>query len=77
MDGTIREQWDPYLKEYSEYEYLPVGKDNFKNFLETGYITNNNINVGFRSEHIALRSSLNWTQQKGVYPNSKLRNNFV
>jgi TonB-linked SusC/RagA family outer membrane protein len=72
MDGTVRTQWDPYLMEYRDYEYLPIGKDNFDNFLETGYITNNNVNVGFRSENIALRSSLNWTQQKGVYPNSKL-----
>ncbi len=72
MDGTIREQWDPYAMEYAEYEYLPIGKNNFENFLETGYITNNNVGVSFRTEHIALRSSLNWTQQKGVYPNSKL-----
>lgn len=72
LDGTIREQWDPIAMEYAEYPYEAVGKDNFSNFLETGYVTNNNVNVGFRSENIAVRSSLNWTQQKGVYPNSKL-----
>ncbi|MEQ9219190.1 MAG: SusC/RagA family TonB-linked outer membrane protein [Cyclobacteriaceae bacterium] len=72
MDGTIRTQWDPFLKEYRDYEYLPVGKDNFENFLETGFVTNNNVNVGFRSDKIAVRSSLNWTEQKGVYPNSVL-----
>lgn len=72
MDGTIREQWDPFLKEYREYEYLPIGKNNFRNFLEPGYITNNNINVAFRGNKMALRSSLNWTQNKGRYPNSIL-----
>jgi len=72
MDGSIKTQWDPILKEFSDYEYLPVGKDNFKNFLEPGYITNNNVSVAFKSEHIALRTSLNWTQNKGRYPNSML-----
>lgn len=72
MDGTTRTQWDPYLKEYRDYPYEAVGKNNFDNFINPGYVTNNNINVGFRSENIAVRSSLNWTQQKGVYPNSKL-----
>ncbi len=72
MDGTIREQWDPYLMEYANYEYLPIGKNNFKNFLEQGYITNNNVNVAFKGDQIALRSSLNWTQNKGQYPNSML-----
>lgn len=72
MDGTIRTQWDPFLKEDRDYEYLPVGKNNFKNFLEQGYITNNNVNVSYRQENVALRSSVNWTQNKGQYPNSKL-----
>ena len=72
MDGSIQTQWDPIAKEYRDYAYLPVGKDNFKNFLEQGYITNNNVNVTFKENAIALRSSLNWTQNKGRYPNSKL-----
>jgi len=70
MDGQILNQWDPYLKQYRDYEYLPIGKDNFANFLEQGYVTNNNFNVGFKGENIALRSSLNWTENKGQYPNS-------
>lgn len=72
MDGTIRNQWDPFLMEYADYEYLPVGKDNFKNFLEQGYVTNNNMNVTYKTDKAALRSSLNWVQNKGQYPNSKL-----
>ncbi len=72
MDGSIQNQWDPFLKEYRDYEYLPVGKNNFKNFLEQGYITNNNFNVSFKEDKIALRSSVNWTENKGQYPNSTL-----
>ena len=72
MDGSIQNQWDPFLMDYRDYEYLPVGKDNFKNFLETGYITTNNANVSFRGKGISLRSSLNWTENKSVYPNHKL-----
>lgn len=72
MDGSIQNQWDPIAKEYRDYEYLPVGKDNFKNFLEQGYITNNNLNVTFKENAVALRSSVNWTQNKGRYPNSTL-----
>ena len=72
MDGSIQTQWDPIAKEFRDFEYLPVGKDNFKNFLEQGYITNNNINVAFKEGKVALRSSLNWMENKGRYPNSKL-----
>ncbi len=72
MDGSIKTQWDPILKQYRDYAYLPVGKDNFKNFLEQGFITNNNVNVAFKENAVALRSSLNWTENKGRYPNSKL-----
>ena len=72
MDGTIRTQWDPIAKEFRDFEYLPVGKNNFENFLEQGYITNNNVNVTFKGDGVALRSSVNWTENKGRYPNSKL-----
>lgn len=72
MDGKIVNQWDPFKMAYADSAYLPVGKDNFKNFLEQGYITNNNVNVAFKGKDIALRSSLNWTENKGRYPNQKL-----
>ncbi len=72
MDGSMQNQWDPVSKTFSVRPYLPVGKDNFKNFLEQGYISNNNINVGYNKGNIALRNSLNWTEIKGRYPNSTL-----
>ncbi|MBI5372064.1 MAG: SusC/RagA family TonB-linked outer membrane protein [Sphingobacteriales bacterium] len=72
MDGAIQNQWDPKLMDYRDYEYLPVGRDNFHNFLEQGYVSNNNLNIGYRKDNVALRSSFNWTQNKGQYPNSTL-----
>ncbi len=72
MDGSIQNQWDPVLKDYRDYEYLPLGRDNFKNFLEQGYVTNNNFSVGYKGDVISLRSSVNWTENKGIYPNSML-----
>ena len=72
MDGQILTQWDPIAKEYRDYEYLPVGKGNFKNFLEQGYITNNNVNVSYKGKIASLRSSFNWTENKGQYPNQVL-----
>ena len=71
MDGTIRTQWDPISKEYRDYPYLPVGKDNFKNFLETGYVTNNTLSLAYQGNVASLRTSFNWSENKGVYPNNK------
>ncbi len=72
MDGTIRNQWDPFLMDYRDYPYLPVGKNNFHNFLEQGYVTNNNVNIAFKGDIVSLRSSVSWMENKGQYPNSKL-----
>ena len=73
MNGSNQNQWDPVLKEYRDYPYLAVGKNNFQNFLEQGYVTNNNINVGYKGDIASLRSSVNWTENKGQYPNSTLQ----
>ncbi|MGB3006443.1 MAG: SusC/RagA family TonB-linked outer membrane protein [Chitinophagaceae bacterium] len=73
MDGSMQNQWDPITKTFSVRPYLPVGKDNFKNFLEQGYVTNNNLNIGYQKDKISLRNSFNWTENKGRYPNSKLQ----
>lgn len=72
MDGKMQTQWDPFQKVFRDYAYSPVGKDNFKNFLEQGYVTNNNISVSYNKGNVAVRNSLNWTQNKGQYPNSTL-----
>lgn len=70
MDGSIKTQWDPISKEYRDYPYLPVGKDNFKNFLENGYVTNNTLSLSYQGNVASLRTSFNWSENKGIYPNS-------
>ncbi|MBK8088194.1 MAG: SusC/RagA family TonB-linked outer membrane protein [Chitinophagaceae bacterium] len=73
MDGSMQNQWDPITKTFTVRPYLPVGKDNFKNFLEQGYVTNNNLNIGYRKDNLSLRNSFNWVENKGRYPNARLQ----
>lgn len=71
MDGTIRNQWDPKLKAYADYPYVASGKDNFKNFVQQAYVTNNNFSIGYKGDITSIRSSVNWVQNTGAYPNQK------
>lgn len=71
MDGRMVNQWDPISKTMKEMPYLPIGKNNFKNFLNQGYILNNNISVVQQSELGSFRASASWVNNKGQYPNSK------
>ncbi len=71
LEGQQVIQWDPVSKSYQSMPYLPIGKDNFKNFLEQGYILNNNVSVVQQGEHGSFRSSATWVRNKGQYPNSK------
>jgi len=73
MDGSNQSQWDPITKTFTVRPYLPVGMNNFKNFLEQGYVTNNNVNVGYHKDNVSLRNSFNWVENKGRYPNSRLQ----
>ncbi|MDP2400958.1 MAG: carboxypeptidase-like regulatory domain-containing protein, partial [Actinomycetota bacterium] len=70
MDGREVIQWDPISKTMKAMPYLPIGKDNFQNFLEQGYILNNNINVVQQGELGSFRASATSVQNKGQYPNS-------
>ena len=70
LEGQPVIQWDPITKTWKSMPYLPVGKDNFKNFLEPGYILNNNINIVQQGEFGSFRASATWVKNKGQYPNS-------
>src|SRR5690625_643992 len=45
LDGREVIQWDPISKTMKEMPFIARGKNNFKNFLQQGYILNNNINI--------------------------------
>lgn len=70
LDGREIIQWDPVSKTMKAMPYLPIGKDNFKNFLEQGYILNNNVNLAQQGEFGSFRTSFTWVNNKGQYPNS-------
>lgn len=71
MEGQPVIQWDPISKAMKEMPYLPVGKDNFKNFLQQGYILNNNLSIAERGNMGGFRASATWVDNRGTYPNSK------
>lgn len=70
LEGQMVKQWDPVSKTMTMMPYLPIGKDNFSNFLEQGYILNNNVSVVQQGEYGSFRSSATWVKNKGQYPNS-------
>lgn len=71
LEGQPVIQWDPISKSMKEMPYLPRGKDNFKNYLNQGYIVNNNLSIAQTGELGGMRASATWVQNKGTYPNSK------
>ena len=70
LDGREIIQWDPISKSMKPMPYLPIGKDNFQNFLEAGYVLNNNVNIVQQGEFGSFRTSATWVNNKGQYPNS-------
>lgn len=70
--GYTASQYNPLTYEWEERELVSKGKDNFENFLETGLVTNNNINLSFQGEKGSFRTSLTHVYNKGQYPNTKL-----
>lgn len=70
--GRTAVQYNPYTYQWEESPLVSKGKNNFRNFLEQGLSTNNNISVGWKGENGGFRSSLNHVYSKGQYPNEKL-----
>ncbi|MDD5149868.1 MAG: SusC/RagA family TonB-linked outer membrane protein [Flavobacterium sp.] len=70
LDGRMVNQWNYVTKQWGLSPYLPVGKDNFANFISQGYIMNNNFSVVQQGENGNLRASASWVKNQGQYPNS-------
>ncbi len=70
LEGQQVIQWDPISKTMKPMPYLPIGKDNFRNFLQQGFILNNNLSIAQTGEMGGFRASATWIQNKGTYPNS-------
>lgn len=59
----------------SRYERVPtdwLAYDNLKDFLGTGFVTENNANISYRSEKVSIFGTGKYAFQKGQVPNSKL-----
>lgn len=69
--GIKANQWNPITKQMEMQELTSRGKDNFRDFLVPGMITNNNISVSQTGENGSFRVSLNHVYNKGQYPNLK------
>ncbi|MBS2210023.1 SusC/RagA family TonB-linked outer membrane protein [Carboxylicivirga mesophila] len=70
-------QWDSPLDENGNRIPTPWrsrGRNNLTNFLETGFITNNNISVSQSTEKGSFRISMSHAYEKGQVPNTKLNN---
>lgn len=68
--GRTAKQWDPINQEWREMPLESRGKNNFNNFLENSFVTNNNVNVNYKGEKGSFRSSVNHIYNKGVFPNN-------
>ncbi|GEP97452.1 SusC/RagA family TonB-linked outer membrane protein [Chitinophaga cymbidii] len=71
--GETARDWNPVTKQFEDDRPLnSLGKNNLKNFMETGLITNNNISVAQSGQYGSFRASLNHIYNKGQFPNAKL-----
>lgn len=70
--GRTAVQYDPYSMQWKEMPLVSKGKNNFKNFLEFSFVTNNNVSVTQKGKYGSFRTSLTHIYNKGQYPNTKL-----
>lgn len=70
--GRTAKQYDPISHEWIESPLVSKGKDNFQNFLEASFVTNNNVSITQKGKYGSVRSSLTHVYNKGQYPNTKL-----
>jgi TonB-linked SusC/RagA family outer membrane protein len=71
--GNTARDWNPETKQFEDGRPLvSVGKDNLKNFMNTGIVTSNNISLAQTTESGSFRIGVNHIFQKGQFPNQKL-----
>lgn len=70
--GRTAVMWDPYTYEFREQELVSKGKDNFKNFLQSSWLTNNNVNISQKGKYGSFRSSITHGYNRGQYPGQDL-----
>ncbi len=74
MEGQLIPQWDsPVVNGVRQgTPWVTKGKDNFVNFMETGYLTSNNLALSASSDKYNIRLSVSDNYQKAMNPNTGL-----
>ncbi|MDR6784281.1 TonB-linked SusC/RagA family outer membrane protein [Pedobacter africanus] len=71
--GNTATDWNPVTKQMeANRPMLSLGKDNLKNFMNTGIVSNNNISIAQSAENGSFRLGLNHVYNKGQFPNQEL-----
>ena len=68
--GHTARQYDPYTYEWKDMPLTSKGKDNFQNFLQQAFVTNNNISITQKGKYGSFRTSMNHIYNRGQYPNN-------
>ncbi|MGD9555834.1 MAG: SusC/RagA family TonB-linked outer membrane protein [Mangrovibacterium sp.] len=76
--GIMAYQW-PYFDANGDLTATPLvsHRDNYKNFFEMGYTTDNTVSIADATEKIDYRISYSNMQNKGVIPNSDLHKHSI
>lgn len=72
-NGRPISQWDPTTGGAVVKPWLPYGKDNIRNFFETGHTLQNNISLTHVTQTSNARLSLGQQEVKGITPNTGLK----
>lgn len=70
--GHTALMYNPFTYQIEEQELTSKGKNNFKNFLEPGFVTNNHISISNKGKYGSVRASMNHIYNNGEYPNQRL-----
>lgn len=64
--------YNPFTYEWEEQELTSKGRDNYKNFLQFSFVTNNNVNISQKGKYGSFRASITQIYNRGQYPNQDL-----
>jgi TonB-linked SusC/RagA family outer membrane protein len=70
--GRTASQYNPSTYKFETMPLVSKGKDNLANFLQQGFILNNNINISQTGKNGGMRASFSHVYNQGQYPNTRL-----
>lgn len=70
--GRTAVLYNPYTYQWEEQELVSKGGDNYKNFLQFSFVTNNNVSVSQKGKYGSFRASMTQIYNRGQYPNQDL-----